>query len=144
MDREVPQPLVTHFSRTKSDQCPMFLQLDNTQTNKGENPFRMEPMWCAHPTFEGLVQECFAGRESLRNAMTIFQKYVMEWNKATIGNIFSKMRRILATLYGIQNPPPTTLEPTFKNLKTPSFKNMTTSQMQKRLLKNEIQNQMVE
>ncbi|KAK4707426.1 hypothetical protein R3W88_033027 [Solanum pinnatisectum] len=77
-----PQTTVTHLPRTMSDDCSL-------------HPFRMEPMWCSHPTFRELIKHSFHHNSNLCGAINQFHRDAICWNKSTFGNIFYKMRRIL-------------------------------------------------
>ncbi|KAH0669595.1 hypothetical protein KY289_024088 [Solanum tuberosum] len=102
LDHEILHVSVTHIPRTKSDHCPLQLRLDNSLNSGLDNPFRLEPVWCGHPTFQNLVKSCFDSPLDLSNPINSFQKEAVEWNKNTFGNIFQKVRKILARLNGIQ------------------------------------------
>jgi len=65
----------------------------------------MEPMWCGHLSFLGLINHYFSNKNKLRDAIEIFQEEAFVWNRTTYGNIFNKMKKILARLDGIQKSP---------------------------------------
>lgn len=94
---------VLHLSRTKSDLCPMKVQILNPRVTTNEKPFRFEPMWCSHPDFEIIIQHSFVNQYLLTQVIQSFQSNISDWNKRVFGNIFKKMRTILARLAGIQN-----------------------------------------
>lgn len=95
-----PDATVTHLRRTKSDHCPLILSLNN-KTPTGPKPFRMEPMWCSHPTFKPLIDHCFNTSDALNLAVKSFQVQAKIWNSHVFGNIFKRMGRINVRLDGL-------------------------------------------
>ncbi|KAF3668653.1 hypothetical protein FXO38_07989 [Capsicum annuum] len=97
-----PEVIITHLPRTKFDHCPLLLTL--TPNNQGSNPkpFRFEPMWCNHHTFQDLVHENFSPDISLFQAINSFQRNATLWNHTVFGNLFKKLRTISARLDGLQ------------------------------------------
>ncbi|KAK4713628.1 hypothetical protein R3W88_019535 [Solanum pinnatisectum] len=77
-----PYSSITHLPRTKSDHCPLQVSLDSPSSLNNNKPFRMEPI-------------------SIKN----IQKEAMDWNRITFGNIFRKIKRILAKMNGMQKSP---------------------------------------
>ncbi|KAH0644173.1 hypothetical protein KY284_032057 [Solanum tuberosum] len=95
------EALVTYLPRTKSDHHPLLINLKGNMVNNANMPFGMEPMWCGHPSFQGVVKCCFDNTNTLGKAIDLFQEEVKRWNKSTFGNIFINMKRILAKLDGM-------------------------------------------
>lgn len=46
-----PNAKVVHFTRLKSDHCPIFLLLKPVGLDRNVRPFTCEPMWLDHPDF---------------------------------------------------------------------------------------------
>lgn len=80
----------------------MLLSLHSNESTGNPKPFRMEPMWCNHPSFRNLVNQFFATNSDLLTSINHFQKECVHCNKSTFGNIFKKLRVIRARLEGIQ------------------------------------------
>lgn len=63
---------VTHLPRTHSDHCPILVNLQRLPS-KPKKPFRVESMWCSHPSFVQVIQESFSSNVPLTDAIALFQ-----------------------------------------------------------------------
>ncbi|KAG5571803.1 hypothetical protein H5410_061569, partial [Solanum commersonii] len=68
------QPTVTHLLRTKSDHYPLLVRLTPNHAEKPIKPFKMEPMWCSHPTFRELIKNSFDHISTLSGAINQFHR----------------------------------------------------------------------
>lgn len=68
-----PNCVVTHLPRTKSDHCPLLLDLNSRTSPRIPKPFRMEPMYCSHLTFRYLVRNSFFDSHDLMASIKNFQ-----------------------------------------------------------------------
>ncbi|KAK4710478.1 hypothetical protein R3W88_004991 [Solanum pinnatisectum] len=84
-----PDSTVTHLPRTHSNHCPLKVHLERNRPNNGIRPFRLKPM-------------CFYPHNDLPQAIITFKDNTTIWNRNVFGNIFSKMRKIVARIDGIQ------------------------------------------
>lgn len=103
-----PKTTVENLTRTHSNHCPLILDT-NTQPNHSSSrkPFRIEPLWLSHPSFEGLIHTYWPSSNlNFSDTIITLQTAINLWNRNTYGNIFSQKRRILARLRGIQHCAP--------------------------------------
>lgn len=103
--KQFPEATVTHSPRTKSDHCPLLVNLYHPHRASHSKPFRLEPMWCRHPSFGDVIQRAFDNPGKLHQAITSFQSDAITKNKVTFGNLFSNIKNILAGLDVIQRSP---------------------------------------
>lgn len=80
--------------------------------------FKLEPMWCNHLDFHGLVSDNFIHHNTLTDDIHNLQQESSLWSKITFGNIFQKMRSLLAHINGIQKSPHYTHSVFLHNLET--------------------------
>ncbi|KAH0714838.1 hypothetical protein KY284_007743 [Solanum tuberosum] len=97
-----PDSTMTYLPRTHLDHCPLKVQLEKNRPNNEIMPFRLEPIWCGHSDFQNMVKRSFTPHSELPRAITTFKDNATKWNRNIFGNIFSKMRRIVARIDGIQ------------------------------------------
>ena len=97
-----PEANVTHLPRISSDHCPLLLSLSRTEHNKLQRPFIFEKMWLTHPGFPAIVDKAWDHAPSLAQAISSFTSYATAWNKEVFGNLFTRKKKILARLIGVQ------------------------------------------
>lgn len=98
-----PDTEVTHLPRVHSDHCPILLNLNPTNQQLLDKPFRFQKMWLSHLDFQNLVKLAWPGGwTDVKESINLFSKRAIIWNKESFGNIFYKKKRILARLRGIQ------------------------------------------
>lgn len=110
-----PEATTTHLPRSKSDHCPLKVQLQQP-INTNNRPFRLEPMWCIHPFFSELIHHSFEPPNTLLKATDNLQRDALHWNKHSFGKIFHKLKRVLARLDGIQKANGYSSSPFLQNL----------------------------
>ena len=97
-----PEATVTHLPRTFSDHCPVLIDLLGIKPESTNRPFRFHTMWPLHPQFPKVVEEAWAGERPLTSAISDFTVKVKKWNFEVFGNLFTRKRRVLARLGGVQ------------------------------------------
>lgn len=96
-----PEASVSYLAYVNSDHCPLLLKLLEPPLFRRERPFQFQLMWNGHLEFKDIIRE--AWRENiLHDAIIEFTVKVKKWNKKVFGNIFSKKKRLVARLIGIQ------------------------------------------
>lgn len=85
--KKFPNSLFTHLPYTKSDHCPLLISLYSRTNHTSPKPFRIELMWCRHPTFVDLVHSSFPPDSTLLRSVNAFQTQATNWNKEVFGNI---------------------------------------------------------
>lgn len=100
--KRFPEALVTRLPQIKLDHCPFFLSLNAKLSSNNPKPFRMESMWCNHPTFKDLVYQAVSHNNDFLYSIDTFKKEALYWYKHTFGNIFQQIRTTLARIKGIQ------------------------------------------
>lgn len=60
-----------HLPRVKSDHSPLLISLSNQQGSHPNKPFRMESMWCGHPSFISIVSNSFTNTNSLSQNISL-------------------------------------------------------------------------
>lgn len=87
-----PKTTVEHLTRTHSNHCPLILDT-NPQPNHSSSrkPFRIEPLWLSHPSFEGLIHTYWPSSNlKFFDIIITLQTAINLWNKNTFGNISPK------------------------------------------------------
>lgn len=99
-----PNASLSHLPRVTSDNCPIFLTLDNPLPPLGNKPFRFEPMWLMEPSFEGVVRGAW-GRvcENLGTKLNQVGEEILDWNHNEFGNLYKRKKHVLARLKGTKN-----------------------------------------
>ncbi|KAK7836759.1 putative ribonuclease h protein [Quercus suber] len=97
-----PEASVTHLSRVFSDHCPVLLELSRPPPTDQNRPFRFQIMWIHHPEFPNIVKEAWELEANLNVAIKKFTESANHWNRSVFGNLFTRKRRVLARLYGVQ------------------------------------------
>lgn len=96
-----PEASVTHLPKTHFDHPPLLLclKLHHFITSKS---FRMETIWCFHPSLSQMVRQSFDTTTDLTEALAHFQAHITTWNRDIFGNIFHRKKNILDRIDGIQ------------------------------------------
>ncbi|KAF7811300.1 reverse transcriptase [Senna tora] len=97
-----PQATNYHLPRIKSDHNPMFLTSRPMSYLCAQRPFRCERIWLNQPGFANLTKESWHNNPSLFQNLPDFTTKIKDWNKKEFGDIFTKKRKILSRLQGIQ------------------------------------------
>ncbi|XP_023893265.1 uncharacterized protein LOC112005249 [Quercus suber] len=97
-----PEAKVTHLTRCHSDHCPVLLETTKHYQLQLPRPFRFQSCWLSDPSFPVVVSSAWNSVNSLQGATNNLVTEVKRWNKEHFGNFFSKKRRIMARLNGIQ------------------------------------------
>lgn len=87
-----PKASVTYLPRTHSNHSPMLITISKHNIISSK-PFRMETIWCSHPTFPDMVKGTFLGNTDLTQATTNFQPIITSWNREIFGNLFQKKKK---------------------------------------------------
>lgn len=94
---------VSHLPRTRSDHCPLLLSLSGNSRKRADRPFRLETIWLDRPDFKNLIVQTWNfTMNNHQHATAIFLNRAKEWNKTVFGNIFSRKKKVLATLGATQ------------------------------------------
>ncbi|KAL4632625.1 hypothetical protein ACB092_04G064900 [Castanea dentata] len=97
-----PEAKVTYLTRCHSDHYPVLLETAPHYQLQLPRPFRFQNCWLSEPSFLVVVLSAWNQAHSLKKATNNFVIEVKRWNKDHFGNVFSKKRRIMAQLNGIQ------------------------------------------
>ena len=97
-----PEAKVTHLTRCHSNHCPMLLETAQHYQLQLPRPFRFQSCWLSDPSFPIVVSSAWNSVHSLQGAINNLVTEVKGWNKDHFGNVFSKKKRIMAWLNGIQ------------------------------------------
>lgn len=99
--KHFPNSCIMHISRTKSDHCSFLLSLTEP-TSPVPRPFKLEPIWCSHPTFRALIDQYFPPYISLFKLSKISnQQPFLEMDKPSKTFSKIKIKRTIAILDGI-------------------------------------------
>ena len=78
----------------------MLMPSEREELNR---PFRFQSIWLSHNEFPGIVQEAWSGQDvNLASAISGFVSRARVWNREVFGNVFTKKKRLMARLVGIQ------------------------------------------
>ncbi|XVF24387.1 hypothetical protein REPUB_Repub13aG0123500 [Reevesia pubescens] len=99
-----PDAMVRNLPRIKkSDHCPVLLQISKCGfRNAICRPFRFEAAWLTHDSFASFIEERWRKDESLHENLKAFMPAIKEWNTSVFGNIFTRKKKLLARLEGVQ------------------------------------------
>ncbi|XP_023877886.1 uncharacterized protein LOC111990333 [Quercus suber] len=97
-----PEAAVLHLEKTHSDHCPIKLLFNRLRDNRASRPFRFQPIWLSHPSFQGVVCDAWSSLPTLQQAVESFSEKARIWNRSHFGNLFQRKNRVLARLKGIQ------------------------------------------
>ncbi|KAJ4841656.1 hypothetical protein Tsubulata_010983 [Turnera subulata] len=94
---------VFHLPFLGSDHRPLLIRLTE-EHQKGKKPhnFHFQVPWITHEDFPRFVRENWKDRNGWAPTINSFSEKLGEWNHTVFGNIFSKKRKLLARLGGIQ------------------------------------------
>ncbi|KAJ1424507.1 Endonuclease/exonuclease/phosphatase superfamily [Sesbania bispinosa] len=95
------QKLVSHLPSFCSDHKVLCIDTSPVHNLSVSYSFKFLASWLEDNSFKNVVLESWGDNRNWRDAVLIFQRDVMEWNKQSFGNIFQKKRRVLARLEGI-------------------------------------------
>ncbi|KAL0012862.1 hypothetical protein SO802_007970 [Lithocarpus litseifolius] len=94
---------VTHLAKINSDHCPLLLNLNPDAGPSSSRPFRFQSVWLSHKDFPAVVRDAWTGLEdNLEGAISRFTTSAQKWNKEIFGNVFTRKKKILNRLLGIQ------------------------------------------
>ena len=93
---------MTHLPRTRSDHCPVLLELCRQEVGHLNKPFRFHTIWLLHPKFSSVVQQAWPDNRRLHTAILDFTNRAKKWNANVFGNLFARKRRTLTRLNGAQ------------------------------------------
>ena len=97
-----PKARVSHLTRCHSDYYPVLLELQPTVGFNRSRPFKFQRFWMSDVTFPKVVENVWGRCLGLSEAIDTFQREATAWNKLHFRNIFSKKRKVMARLNGIQ------------------------------------------
>ncbi|XVF31294.1 hypothetical protein REPUB_Repub16aG0133600 [Reevesia pubescens] len=99
-----PDAMVRNLARIKkSDHCPVLLQISKGGfRNAICRPFRFEAAWLTHDSFSSFIEERWRKDESLHENLKAFTPAIKEWNTSVFGNNFTRKKKLLARLEGVQ------------------------------------------
>ena len=94
---------VFYLPRTSSDHHPILIDTFPSTSNRLNRPFWLETIWFSNPSFLNIIKDAWSSHpNNAILALKDFTKRVKVWNRDVFRNIFSKKRRLLARLNGIQ------------------------------------------
>lgn len=104
LETPFPNTQVQHLPRAFSDHHPILLEKRSFLVwlirDKG---FRMLGVWLKQPNFRGIVEVAWLeGGVSFLSKLDRVQSLTIEWNKNYFDNIFSRKKRCLGCLSGLQ------------------------------------------
>lgn len=97
-----PNAKVSHLTRCRSNHCRVLMETNPRRSIQLSRPFKFQSFLLFNPSFPNVVNQAWIQPRKLSEAMEVFSKEAIGWNKNHFGNIFSKKRRIMARLRGIQ------------------------------------------
>ena len=97
-----PEAKVSHLLKCHSDHCPILMETHPTRSIMLDWPFRFQSFWLSDLSFPGIVSQAWVNTRNLEESINRFTKEATYWNKNQFGNIFSKKKRMLARIYGVQ------------------------------------------
>ncbi|KAK9988211.1 hypothetical protein SO802_028450 [Lithocarpus litseifolius] len=97
-----PEAQDFHLTRCFSDHCPVLLDFHPHPNCRLDRPFKFQSFWLSDNSFPELVRNAWANHAGLYDSIKKFTREVKIWNRDHFGNIFSKKKRLLARLSGIQ------------------------------------------
>ncbi|XP_065617380.1 uncharacterized protein LOC136062356 [Quercus suber] len=98
----LPEASVTHLLKVFSDHCSVLFELSFPPPVGQNRPFRFQTMWIHHPNFPNVVRKAWELEVNLVVAIKKFTESAKQWNRSVFGNLFTRKRRVLAKLYGVQ------------------------------------------
>ena len=94
---------VTHLAWINSDHCPWLLNLNPNIGPNSCRPFRFQSVWLSRKDFSTVVRDAWTGLEdNLEGAISRFTTSAQKWNRETFGIVFTRKKKILNRLLGIQ------------------------------------------
>lgn len=91
---------ILHLPRLLSDHSLLFVVAMHT-TSKGSKSFRYQAAWTTHPNWTPFLSYCWREELELGVNLEATSTRAEVWN-VQVGNVFSKKKRLLARLVGIQ------------------------------------------
>ncbi|KAK5770539.1 hypothetical protein PVK06_046690 [Gossypium arboreum] len=98
----MPDTIVYHLQRVKSDHCPLAIWWGKDKVSKPCRPFRFLSSWLSHYGFGQFVNDNWRNYAMVEESVKKFIETSNKWNREVFGNILKKKRTILARLSGIQ------------------------------------------
>ncbi|WRX27563.1 Reverse transcriptase domain - like 10 [Theobroma cacao] len=93
---------VQHLSRIKFDHRPLLISLGVRGVIERSLRFQFQATWLSHSKFNDFVKQNWEFSSDIQGALKMFSDSACVWNKEVFGNIFSRKKRILARLGGIE------------------------------------------
>lgn len=97
-----PDVTVYRLARTRSDHCPLLLNLLSNSSTPEKRPFKFEKLYFSDPSFPTIVENSWRESGNISQIITNFIDKVKTWSKTYFKNVFKEKRRLLARLLGIQ------------------------------------------
>uniref|UniRef100_A0A2C9UHG5 Uncharacterized protein n=1 Tax=Manihot esculenta TaxID=3983 RepID=A0A2C9UHG5_MANES len=92
---------VTHPAKFHSNHCPLVVSL-NIHVQRMEGPFHFQLAWMNHADLGMIVGNALNSSTDIPDFIKNLALDLCLWNQNSFGNIFSKKKRILPRLAGIQ------------------------------------------
>uniref|UniRef100_A0A2C9UFL8 Endonuclease/exonuclease/phosphatase domain-containing protein n=2 Tax=Manihot esculenta TaxID=3983 RepID=A0A2C9UFL8_MANES len=96
-----PHAYVTHPDKFHSDHYPLVVSL-NIHVHRMEGPFHFQLAWMNHANLGMIVGNALNSFTDILDSIKNLALDLCLWNRNSFGNIFSRKKRILARIAGIQ------------------------------------------
>ena len=83
------------------DHYPVLLEMVPRENGVKKRPFRFQTSWLMDATFSSIVSQAWGGGSELADALELFSKKAVAWNKNQFGNIFTRKKNLMAQINGI-------------------------------------------
>lgn len=99
-----PDLSIKVLSGLKSDHHLLLAELVPKDRNlqRPQRPFRFEAAWKSRTNFSELMLDSWEGGWDLMTSLKNLSGRFIEWNKQVFGNIFTRKKKVLSRLGGIQ------------------------------------------
>ena len=87
-----PNSTIHHLPKITSDHCPLLLRLDHPPTRHGPKPFRFEPMWVLHESFQSIVHNAWINAPTFDSKLEQTRQDLTIWNKEHFGNVYQRKK----------------------------------------------------
>ena len=81
-----------HLPRTKSDHCPILVQMEERNRMRFKKPFRFHMAWLTHKSFSEMVVQNWLADHELPETIEFFTEKLEMWNKSMFGNVFFRKK----------------------------------------------------
>ena len=102
----------------------MLLEMLPRANGAKKRPFRFQTCWPLDATFPSIVSQAWGGGSGLADALDLFSRKAVAWNKNQFGNIFTRKKNLMARINGIQRVVANNLSNFLLNLKKELLKEL--------------------